>query len=148
MRAVLTRVAFAEVVIDGQITARINRGFLVLLGVGPDDGVDQAKKLALKITGLRVFEDDLGKMNLDLLDVGGSLLVVPNFTLYGSCKKGRRPDFLGAAKPDEANAMFQEFLNQCRLLGYEPQAGEFGAHMLVNSVNDGPVTLILDTDDL
>ena len=148
MRAVLTRVKHASVTIDGKVHGQIGEGFLILLGVTHEDTEAQAVKLADKLTGLRIFEDENGKMNRSLEDVKGQLLIVSQFTLYGSCKKGRRPDFFGAAEPHRAEALYERFLAQCALLGYPPQHGVFGAHMDVESVNDGPVTLIVDTDDL
>lgn len=147
MKAVLTRVASASVTIDGQITGQIGKGFLILLGVGPGDTPQLCKKLAEKALGLRIFTDENDKMNLGLSDVEGQVLVVSQFTLYGDCKKGRRPSFTNAAPPELANRLYEQFLDDCRALGFEPQHGQFGAHMDVASVNDGPVTLILDTDD-
>ena len=148
MRAVVTRVSSASVRIDGELRGRIGRGFLILLGVGPDDTEAQGRKLAEKILGLRVFTDENDKMNLGLEDVGGGVLVISQFTLYGDCRKGRRPNFMGAAGPDIAIPLYEKFLADCEALGFPPQHGEFGAHMEVASVNDGPVTLILDTDEL
>ena len=147
MRAVLTRVSSASVTIDGTVRGSIGRGFLILLGIGPNDTPAICKKLAEKCLSLRIFTDDQGKMNLGLSDVGGQVLVISQFTLYGDCKKGRRPSFVNAASPDVAIPLYEQFLDECRALGYKPQHGEFGAHMEVASVNDGPVTLILDTDD-
>lgn len=147
MRAVVTRVTSASVVIDGKVNGAIGRGFLVLLGVGPNDGPAQAAKMADKVVGLRVFEDENEKMNLNLAAVGGELLVVSQFTLYADTKS-RRPGFTGAAKPDLAIPLYEEFLKQCTALGFPPQHGEFGADMAVFSVNDGPVTILLDTDNM
>ena len=147
MRAVVTRVTSASVTIDGKVNGAIGRGFLVLLGIGPNDGPAQAAKLADKVVGLRVFEDENEKMNLNLAAVGGELLVVSQFTLYADTKS-RRPGFTGAAKPDIAIPLYQEFLRQCEALGFPPQHGEFGADMAVASVNDGPVTILLDTDHM
>ena len=148
MRAVLTRVSSASVTIDGEVVGQIGKGFLILLGVGPEDTERECRALAEKCLALRVFEDENGKMNLGLESVGGQVLVVSQFTLYGNCRKGRRPSFVGAAGPELGNAMYERFLEICRELGYEPQHGRFGADMKVTSVNDGPVTLILDTDEL
>lgn len=148
MRAVVTRVRSASVTVEGRTVGQIGQGFLVLLGIKVGDGEAQAEKLSEKITGLRVFEDEAGKMNRGLGDVGGSLLVVSQFTLYGNCKHGRRPDFLQAAKSAEAIPLYDFFLRRCEERGFPAQTGEFGAEMLVESVNDGPVTLILDTDTL
>ena len=145
MRAVLTRVSSASVSIDGTVCGRIGRGFLILLGVGPDDTPDTCRKLADKALGLRIFPDEAGKMNRSLSDVGGEVLVVSQFTLYGDCRKGRRPSFTGAAGPDLAVPLYEQFLDECRARGIPPQHGRFGADMAVESVNDGPVTLILDT---
>ncbi len=148
MKAVLTRVRSASVVIDGQTVGAIGKGFLILLGVGPNDTIKECKALAEKALSLRIFEDENGKMNLGLEQVGGQVLVVSQFTLYGSCRKGRRPSFTGAAGPELGEELYEAFLEHCRELGYEPQHGRFGADMKVESVNDGPVTLILDTDEL
>ena len=148
MRAVLTRVRSASVTIDGAVNGAIGQGFLILLGVGPNDTEKECRYLAEKALGLRVFEDENGKMNLGLGDVGGQVLVVSQFTLYGNCRKGRRPSFTEAAPPELGNAMYERFLEICEELGYPPQHGIFGADMKVESVNDGPVTLILDTDQL
>ncbi len=148
MRAVLTRVRSASVVIDGQTVGSIGKGFLILLGVGPEDTEKECRCLAEKALSLRIFEDENGKMNLGLDAVGGEVLVVSQFTLYGNCRKGRRPSFVGAAGPELGNALYEKFLSVCAELGYPPQHGQFGADMKVESVNDGPVTLILDTDQL
>ncbi len=148
MRAILTRVSSASVTIDAEVVGSIGKGFLILLGVGPEDTEAECRLLAEKALGLRVFEDENGKMNLGLESVGGEVLVVSQFTLYGNCRKGRRPSFTEAAGPELGNALYEKFLAVCRELGYPPQHGRFGADMKVASVNDGPVTLILDTDQL
>ena len=148
MRAILTRVSSASVTIDGERVGQIGKGFLILLGVGPEDTEKECRALAEKCLALRIFEDENGKMNLGLESVGGEVLVVSQFTLYGNCRKGRRPSFVGAAGPELGNQLYEKFLDICRELGYEPQHGRFGADMKVESVNDGPVTLILDTDQL
>ena len=148
MRAVLTRVKYASVTIDGETVGKIGPGFLILLGVGPEDTEEHARVLAEKALGLRIFEDENGKMNLGLDAVQGQVLVVSQFTLYGNCRKGRRPSFTEAAGPEPGNALYEKFLSICRELGYPPQHGRFGADMKVESLNDGPVTLILDTDHL
>ncbi len=148
MRAVLTRVTSASVAIDGQTVGAIGKGFLILLGVGPEDTESQCRCLAEKCLGLRIFEDENGKMNLGLEAVQGQVLVVSQFTLYGNCRKGRRPSFTEAANPALGNALYEKFLAICEELGYPPQHGQFGADMKVESINDGPVTLILDTDQL
>ena len=148
MRAVVTRVKSASVAIDGEVVGQIGQGFLILLGVAPDDTDAQCKKLADKALGLRVFCDENGKMNRSLADVGGQVLVVSQFTLYADCKKGKRPSFTGAAVPDMAIPLYEQFLDECRARGFAPQHGRFGADMLVASENDGPVTILLDTKEL
>ena len=148
MRAILTRVNSASVTIEGQVVGSIGKGFLILLGVGPNDTAEHCKYLAQKALGLRIFEDENGKMNLGLDSVEGQVLVVSQFTLYGNCRKGRRPSFTDAADPVLGEALYEQFLQECEALGFPPQHGQFGADMQVASVNDGPVTLILDTDQL
>ncbi len=148
MRAVLTRVTSASVTIDGEVVGKIGRGFLILLGVGPNDTEKECRYLAEKALGLRIFEDENEKMNLGLDAVGGEVLVVSQFTLYGNCRKGRRPSFAGAADPELGNALYEKFLAVCEELGYPPQHGRFGADMKVESLNDGPVTILLDTEQL
>lgn len=148
MRAVLTKVTSASVTIDGEVRGKIGKGFLILLGVGPEDTEKECRYLCEKALGLRIFEDENGKMNLGLDQVRGEVLVVSQFTLYGNCRKGRRPSFTGAADPELGNRLYEKFLSDCADLGYPPQHGEFGADMKVESVNDGPCTLILDTDQL
>jgi len=145
MRAVVTRVKSASVTIDGKINGQIGQGFLVLLGVGPNDTHDTAVKLAEKICNLRVFEDENGKMNRSLDQVGGSLLVVSQFTLYADTSS-RRPGFSYAAKPDLAIPLYEDFMAHCRQRGFTVEHGEFGADMQVASVNDGPVTILFDTE--
>ncbi len=145
MRAVVTRVSSASVDIAGRTVGQIGRGFLVLLGIAPGDTEAQADKLADKVCGLRVFEDDAGKMNLNLETVGGALLVVSQFTLYADTKS-RRPGFTGAARPDVAIPLYERFMAACREKGFAVEHGEFGAEMAVSSVNDGPVTIWFDTD--
>ena len=147
MRAVVTRVSSASVAIDGNTVGAIERGYLVLLGVGPDDTQAVADKLAEKICNLRVFEDENGKMNLNLEQVGGALLVVSQFTLYADTSS-RRPGFTGAAKPDVAIPLYERFMETCRARGFQVEHGEFGADMQVASVNDGPVTIFFDTEQL
>ena len=147
MRAVVTRVKNARVDIAGETVGKTGGGFLVLLGVAPTDTEAQADRLADKVCGLRVFEDENGKMNLNLEQVGGSLLVVSQFTLYADCKS-RRPGFTGAARPDVAIPLYQRFMAQCEGRGFHVEHGEFGADMQVYSQNDGPVTILLDTDIL
>lgn len=148
MRAVLTRVKSASVTIDGEVVGQIGKGFLILLGVGPEDNEENCRYLAQKALGLRIFEDENGKMNLGLDQVDGQVLVVSQFTLYGNCRKGRRPSFTDAAPPELGNRLYEAFLKECEALGYPPQHGRFGADMKVESINDGPVTLWLDTQQL
>lgn len=145
MRAVVTRVKSALVEIDGKINGQIGRGYLILLGVGPSDTEDTAVKLADKICSLRVFEDDNGKMNRSLEQVEGGILVVSQFTLYADTSS-RRPGFTGAAKPDAAIPLYERFMARCRERGFDVQHGEFGADMQVFSQNDGPVTILFDTE--
>lgn len=147
MRAVVTRVREASVTIDGACCGKIGKGFLVLLGVGPGDTEKEAERLADKVCGLRVFEDEAGKMNLSLEAVGGKLLVVSQFTLYADLKS-RRPGFSKAAKPDLAEPLYERFMADCEARGFAVERGRFGADMQVASVNNGPVTLIFDTDSL
>ena len=148
MRAVLTRVNSASVTIDGEVVGKIGKGFLILLGVGPNDTEKECRYLAELALGLRIFTDENEKMNLGLDAVNGQVLVVSQFTLYGNCRKGRRPSFAEAGGPELGNTLYEKFLEICAELGYPPQHGRFGADMQVESVNDGPVTLILDTDQL
>ena len=148
MRAVITRVTEASVTIEGAVCGAIEQGFLVLLGMTHADTEAQVTKLADKICGLRVFSDENGQMNRGLSDVGGKILVISQFTLYGNCKKGRRPDFLAAARPETAIPLYEQFIAACQERGFQVESGQFGASMQVRSVNDGPVTLILDTDTL
>ena len=145
MRAVVQRVARARVVIDGETVGEIGRGLLVLLGVTHTDTPDAAAWLADKVVGLRIFNDADGKMNLGVADVGGGVLVVSQFTLYGDCQKGRRPSFIDAARPEVAIPLYEAFVNAVRALGVPVATGRFGAMMRVELVNDGPVTLIVDS---
>lgn len=144
MKAVVTRVTEASVTIDGNITGQIARGFLVLLGIAPEDTEADAVFLADRVCGVRVFEDKNGKMNLNLEKIGGELLVVSQFTLFADLKS-RRPGFSGAAKPDAAVPLYEKFMAECEARGFHVEHGEFGADMKVASVNDGPVTLLFDT---
>ena len=148
MRAVITRVKSASVSIAGSVVGEIGHGLLILLGVGPDDTPELCEKLADKALGLRIFCDEAGKMNRSLADIGGQVLVVSQFTLYADCRKGKRPSFTGAALPEQAVPLYEQFLQECCSRGFEPQHGRFGADMLVASENDGPVTILLDTDEL
>ena len=145
MRAVVTRVNSASVTIGGKVNGAIEKGYLVLLGVGPNDTDETAVKLADKICNLRIFEDENEKMNLNLEQVGGSLLVVSQFTLYADTGS-RRPGFTGAAKPSVAIPLYERFMAHCRERGFTVEHGEFGADMQVESVNDGPVTILFDTE--
>ena len=148
MSAVLTRVKHASVTIDGKVHGQIGEGFLILLGITHEDTEAQAVKLADKLTGLRIFEDENGKMNRGLDEVKGELLIVSQFTLYANCKKGRRPEFLAAARPEVAIPLYEKFVELCRAKGFRTETGEFGAYMQVDSLNDGPLTLVVDTDQL
>ncbi len=149
MRVVFQRVRSAAVTADGVLTGRIGNGMLLLVGVGPDDTPEDAALLAKKAIGLRVYEDENGRMNRSVEDVGGEVLAVSNFTLYGSCRRGRRPDFTGAGAPDQANALYEVFLRElAALLPDRVQSGVFGADMTIDMVADGPVTLLLDSDEL
>lgn len=147
MKAVVTRVTEASVTIAGKVCGQIHEGFLVLLGVGPEDTEERCDKLAEKIAHVRVFQDEAGKMNLSIDQIGGSFLVVSQFTLYADLKK-RRPGFSHAAKPELAEPLYERFLQDLRDKGFVVEHGEFGADMQVASVNDGPVTLLFDTDTL
>ena len=148
MRACIQRVSRAEVTVDGRVCGAIERGLLVLLGVGHGDTDDGAVKLAEKIVGLRIFADDQGKMNLAVSEVGGRVLVVSQFTLLADCRKGRRPSFVGAAPPDEAQRLYRVFTEAVAQRGVEVATGRFQEHMCVELVNDGPVTIVLDSEDL
>ncbi len=148
MRAVMTRVKHASVTIDGKEKRSIGEGFLILLGITHEDTEAQAVKLADKLTKLRIFEDADGKMNRGLEEVNGELMIISQFTLYGNCKKGRRPDFLAAARPEVAIPLYEKFVAECRSKGFRTETGEFGAYMEVDSLNDGPLTLVVDTDNL
>jgi D-aminoacyl-tRNA deacylase len=145
MRAVLQRVSRCRVVVAGETVGAIERGFLVLLGIRTGDTAEQGRWLADKIVGLRVFDDGEGKMNLSVADVGGSILVVSQFTLYANCEKGRRPSFIEAARPVVAEPLYQGFANAIRMHGVPVAMGRFGADMQVELVNDGPVTIVLDS---
>jgi D-aminoacyl-tRNA deacylase len=148
MRAVVQRVTEASVTVDGAVVGQIGRGFLVLLGITHNDSSDDALWMAGKLAGLRVFEDPDGKMNLALADVAGSILLVSQFTLYGDCRKGRRPSFVDAARPEAAVPLYQAVAAELRGLGINVQTGTFQAHMDVRLLNDGPVTLLLDSQRL
>ncbi len=145
MKTVIQRVKQASVIVDGKTVGSINRGLLVLLGISPKDGPQDADYLLNKIVNLRIFEDDNGKMNLSLADVGGSLLVISQFTLLADCRKGRRPSFVHAAPPSKAEPLYRYFVEKARQTGLMVATGIFGAEMLVNLVNHGPVTLLLES---
>lgn len=145
MRAVVQRVKFSKVVVDGKIIGEIGKGFNVLLGIKREDTLDDVKYMKDKIINLRVFEDEEGKLNKSLLDVEGELLVVSQFTLYGDCRKGRRPSFIEALGGDDANNLYEEFVKLCKGDIKKVETGEFGADMMVSIENDGPVTLLIDS---
>jgi D-tyrosyl-tRNA(Tyr) deacylase len=145
MRAVVQRVKRASVTVDGEIIGKIDKGFLVLLGVSGDDTETDAGYCAEKILNLRVFEDGDGKMNLSLLDIGGELLVVSQFTLYGDTRRGRRPSFSSAAPPDQANRLYEYFVSECRRQIVRVETGRFQAMMDVELINEGPVTILIDS---
>ena len=146
MRAVIQRVEESSVSIDQKIVGRIHTGLLVLLGVNRQDDEVDADQLAEKISQLRIFEDAHGKMNRSLIDIGGEMLIVSQFTLYGDCRKGRRPSFIKAAPPDQAEILYKRFISKVKRMGVPVQTGRFGGRMAVSLVNDGPVTLIVETD--
>lgn len=148
MRAVVQRVENASVSVDGEITGQISEGLVVLLGVARDDEKDDVEVLADKIVNLRIFADDQGKMNRSLLETGGAMLAVSQFTLYGDARKGRRPSFIEAAEPEKANALYEYFVERARSLGVKVETGVFQAMMKVSLVNDGPVTILLDSRKL
>lgn len=148
MKAVLQRVSRAAVAVDGQTMGKIEKEFLILLGVSNEDSEETGKKMADKICRLRIFEDENGKTNLSLADVGGGLLVVSQFTLYADCKKGNRPSFIKAGAPDHANRIYEYFMECCRAHVSQVEHGVFGANMQIELVNDGPFTLALDSTEL
>lgn len=148
MRFVIQRVTEASVTIDGEISGKIGKGYLVLIGVADTDTKEIAYKMIRKMIGLRIFEDEQGKTNLSLADVDGGLLLVSQFTLYANCKRGNRPSFIEAGKPDMANEMYEYIIEKCRESVDEVQTGEFGADMKVQLLNDGPFTILLDSDQL
>jgi len=144
MRLVLQRVKSGRVFVAGHAIAEIGKGLVILLGIGPGDGEEQSRTLCEKIIHLRIFEDEQGKMNRSLLDVGGQAIVISQFTLYADTRKGRRPSFIGAALPEIARPLVERFAEMLREQGVPTQTGEFGAHMLVEIANDGPVTISLE----
>ena len=145
MRSVVQRVSSSSVSVDGGIIGKIDKGLMVLLGVTHDDTSKDVDYMIDKILNLRIFEDEDDKMNLSLKDVGGELLVVSQFTLYGDCRKGRRPSFTNAARPDQADKLYEEFVAKAKAQGLNVGTGQFGAHMMVDLTNDGPVTILLDS---
>lgn len=148
MRLVLQRVSNASVTVDGEIKGRIGKGLLVLLGVGDDDTIEILEKMANKMLKLRIFADENDKTNLSLADVGGELLVVSQFTLYADCRKGNRPSFIKAGAPDKANELYEYFKEYCRKTVSVVESGVFGADMKVELCNDGPFTIVLDSDEI
>lgn len=148
MRAVIQRVRYAQVSVDGTVLGKIDRGFLILLGVSGEDSREIAERMADKICRLRIFEDADGKTNCSLADVGGALLVISQFTLYADCRKGNRPSFIKAGAPEMAEALYEHFMERCRTHVDQVEKGRFGADMKVELLNDGPFTLMLDSAEL
>ena len=148
MRFVVQRVTHASVTVDGNVIGKIGQGFMVLIGVSDEDTKETADKMVKKLLGLRIFEDENGKTNLDIHTVGGSLLLISQFTLYADCKHGNRPSFIKAGKPDMANEMYEYIIAKCREQVETVETGEFGADMTVELLNDGPFTILLDSDQL
>ena len=148
MRFVVQRVTHASVTVDGNVIGKIGQGFMVLIGVSDEDTKETADKMVKKLLGLRIFEDEKGKTNLDIHTVGGSLLLISQFTLYADCKHGNRPSFIKAGKPDMANEMYEYIIAKCREQVETVETGEFGADMKVELLNDGPFTILLDSDQL
>ena len=148
MKFVIQRVNHAEVKVDGQIIGAIKKGFLVFIGVSQTDTKEIADKMIHKMTGLRIFEDENGKTNLALKDVGGELLLVSQFTLYANCKKGFRPSFIEAGAPDMANDMYEYIVDECKKVDFHVETGSFGADMKITLENDGPFTIVLDSEEL
>ena len=148
MKFVIQRVTEANVKVDGEIIGEIGKGFMVLIGVGEDDTREIADKMVKRMTGLRIFEDEKGKTNLSLADVGGQMLLISQFTLYANCRKGNRPSFIEAGAPDKANEMYEYIIEECKKVVPVVERGQFGADMKVSLVNDGPFTIILDSAQL
>lgn len=148
MKFVIQRVTEANVKVGGEIIGEIGKGFMVLIGVGEDDTREIADKMVKKMTGLRIFEDENGKTNLSLADVGGQMLLISQFTLYANCRKGNRPSFIEAGAPDKANEMYEYIIEECKKVVPVVERGQFGADMKVSLVNDGPFTIILDSAQL
>ena len=147
MKFVIQRVTKASVCVDGEITGQIGKGFMVLIGVSQTDTKSEADRLIKKMLGLRIFEDENGKTNLSLNDVGGELLLISQFTLYADCRKGNRPSFINAGKPDMANELYEYIIDECRKQ-FKVETGVFGADMKVELLNDGPFTIILDSEEI
>lgn len=148
MKFVIQRVKYASVTVEGQSLGKINKGFMVLIGVCESDNELIADKMVKKLIGLRIFEDENGKTNLDLHSVGGELLLISQFTLYANCKKGNRPSFIEAAKPEKANELYEYIISECKKQVEVVEKGEFGADMKVELLNDGPFTIVLDSEEL
>lgn len=148
MRVLIQRVSEAKVTVDHEVTGAIQNGLLLFVGITEEDGEDELQLLADKVVNLRIFEDENGKMNRSLLDVGGEILSVSQFTLYGDCRKGRRPNFMNAARPELARTLYDRYNKKLRSYGIKVETGVFGAHMEVSLLNDGPVTLFLDSAEL
>ncbi len=148
MRFVIQVVDNSSVTVDGKVVGQIGKGFMVLIGVGKGDNEQIADKMIKKMTGLRIFKDENGKTNLSLSDVGGELLLISQFTLYADCRHGNRPNFLNAGTPDEAERLYEYIIGKTRELGYKVETGVFGEHMDVSLINNGPFTIILDSDDM
>lgn len=148
MKFVIQRVKHASVTVEGNVLGKIEKGFMVLIGVCESDNEQIADKMVKKLIGLRIFEDENGKTNLDLASVGGQLLLISQFTLYANCKKGNRPSFIEAAKPEKANALYEYIISECKKQLEVVERGEFGADMKVELLNDGPFTIVLDSEEL
>ena len=148
MKFVIQRVKHASVTVDGQVLGKIDKGFMVLIGICETDDEKIADKMLKKLIGLRIFEDENGKTNLDLHSVGGELLLISQFTLYANCKKGNRPSFVEAAKPEKANALYEYIISECKKQVEVVEQGRFGADMKVELLNDGPFTIVLDSEEL
>ena len=148
MKLIIQRVQEASVSVDQKVVGKIGHGFMVLLGVSQTDTEEIADKMFQKLLKLRIFEDENGKTNLDIKSVNGELLIISQFTLYADCRHGNRPSFIGAGTPDQANALYEYFLSQCRKEIPVVEQGIFGAHMMVSLINDGPFTIVLDSDEI
>ena len=146
MKVIVQKVLSASCTVENKITGKIDQGFMLLVGFTHTDTIENVKKMAKKIVGLRIFEDECGKMNLSIKDVNGKILSISQFTLYGDCRKGRRPSFSSAAKPEVATKLYEEFVEKARKEGIKTQTGKFGAHMMVDLTNDGPVTMLLESN--